>query len=49
MYQALKDNKTVEFDEDEMQIFQHCQAFYNQTMSYQKDFSEQKIFDDKTP
>jgi hypothetical protein len=24
IYIALKDNKTVEFDEDEMQIFQHC-------------------------
>lgn len=34
MYEAVKANKPIEFDEDELQIFQHCQAFYNQTVSY---------------
>jgi hypothetical protein len=46
MFQAIQDNKQIEFDEDEIQIFQHCQAFYNQTQSYHKDFQEQKTYDD---
>ena len=40
MFQAIQETKQIEFDEDELQIFQHCQAFYNQTQSYQKDFQE---------
>ena len=34
LYEAVTLNKQVEFDEDELSIFQHCQAFYNQTISY---------------
>ncbi|CDW85365.1 at hook motif family protein [Stylonychia lemnae] len=32
-----------QFDEDEFALQQHCEAFYNQTITYQKDFQEQKV------
>eukprot|EP00347_Sterkiella_histriomuscorum_P020384 403338008 len=42
MAEAVAQKKEVDFDEDEISIFQHCQAFYNSTIAYQKDFQEQK-------
>jgi hypothetical protein len=40
--QAVEQNRPVDFEEDAFSIFQHCQAFYNQTLTYQRDFTEQR-------
>jgi len=36
--EAINKKKEVEFEEDEDQLLKYCQAFYDQTLSYQKDF-----------